>query len=197
MIPLITSKPSTDALNHYGPQVFAASECRLVRYDILHAWRLNANGFEVTGTSSGIGRAFAELLSTNPKGYRLVAAARNISALDYLPDTQNVLKLTLDIVSPTAISDAVHSAIDTFSRIDVLINNAGYSLLGDTETTTDEQAKAVFETLFWGATNLTREAVRVMREENSKSGTVGGVVIYMSSAGGRVALPGGSYYFAT
>lgn len=193
----LPSKHSTDTLNHYGFQVFTASECRLVRYDILHAWRLNADSFEVTGTSSGIGRAFAEFLSTSPKGYRLVAAARKTSALDYLPNSQNVLKLALDVASPTAIKNAVQDAIKSFGRIDVLINNAGYSLLGDTEATTDEQARVVFETLFWGAANLTKEAVRVMREENSKSGTVGGVVIYMSSPGGRVALPGGSYYFAT
>jgi NAD(P)-dependent dehydrogenase (short-subunit alcohol dehydrogenase family) len=115
----------------------------------------------------------------------------------FLPESQNVLKVTLDITSPDAIKDAVQRAIDTFRRIDVFVNNAGYSLLGDTESTTDAQARALFETLFWGAANLTREALRVMREENTKTGSSGGVVVYMSSPGGRVALPGGSYYFAT
>jgi len=125
-----------------------------------------------------------------------VAAARNTSALDYLPDSENILKLTLDVSSALAVKDAVQRTIDTFGRIDVLVNNAAYSLIGDTESTTDEQARKVWETLFWGAATLTREAVRVMREDNAKSGTRGGVVIYMSSPGDRVALPGGSYYFA-
>lgn len=102
----------------------------------------------------------------------------------------------MDITSASAIKDAVRRAIDTFGRIDVFVNNAGYSLLGDTESTTDEQARALFETIFWGAANLTREALRVMREENPKTGNGGGVVVYMSAPGGRVALPGGSYYFA-
>jgi NAD(P)-dependent dehydrogenase (short-subunit alcohol dehydrogenase family) len=92
---------------------------------------------------------------------------------------------------------AVAESIEKFSRIDVLINNVAYSLLGDTESTTDEQARHLFETNFWGAANLTREAVRVMREENPKTGQIGGVIVFMSSAGARVAFPGGTYYYAT
>jgi NAD(P)-dependent dehydrogenase (short-subunit alcohol dehydrogenase family) len=148
------------------------------------------------GSSAGIGRAFAALVASNPKNYRLVAAARKTSALQFLPESENILKVTLDITSPDAIKDAVRRATDTFGRIDVFVNNAGYSLLGDTESTTDAQARALFETLFWGATNLTREALRVMREDNTKTGNGGGVVVYMSSPGGRVSLPGGSYYYA-
>jgi NAD(P)-dependent dehydrogenase (short-subunit alcohol dehydrogenase family) len=142
-----------------------------------------------------MGKAFATYLSKSP--YRLVATARTISALDYLQDTPNIHKLTLDIVSPSAIQEAVSRTLDVFGRIDIVINNVGYSLIGDTETTTDEQARLQFETNFWGATNLTREAVRVMREENPKTGQIGGVVIYTSAASARVAFPGGSYYYAT
>ncbi|KAI3319658.1 hypothetical protein HD806DRAFT_508673 [Xylariaceae sp. AK1471] len=150
----------------------------------------------VTGCSSGIGRAFATYLSST-KSYRLVATARNISSLDYIPDGPNVLKVSLDISSTSAVKEAVAEAVNTFGRIDVVINNAGISVYGDTESTTDHQARTMFETNLWGAMNLTRGAVRVMREENPKTGQIGGVVIYMSAYTARVALAGGSYYMAT
>lgn len=123
--------------------------------------------------------------------------ARQLSALEYLPESPNVLKVTLDVTSPTAIKAAVARTVERFGRIDVLVNNVAYSLLGDTETTTDEGARQLFETNFWGAANLIREVVRVMREENPKTGQIGGVVGFMNSTGARVALPGGSYYYAT
>jgi NAD(P)-dependent dehydrogenase (short-subunit alcohol dehydrogenase family) len=150
----------------------------------------------VTGASSGIGRAFAEFLSKKTDGTRLVATARKAASLDYLPSTGDILKLALDLSTPAAIAHAVKQSVDSFGRIDVLVNNAAWFVLGDTEATTDDQARGVFETVFWGAASLTREVVRVMREENPKSGAAGGVAVYMSSPGDRVAFPGGSYYFA-
>jgi NAD(P)-dependent dehydrogenase (short-subunit alcohol dehydrogenase family) len=102
----------------------------------------------------------------------------------------------MDVTSSKAIEDAVQRATDSFGRIDVVINNAAYSLLGDTEATTDQQARTLFETVFWGAATMSREAVRVMREVNPKTGSIGGIILYMSTPGDRVALPGGSYYFA-
>ncbi|KAJ3567498.1 hypothetical protein NPX13_g6744 [Xylaria arbuscula] len=150
----------------------------------------------VTGCSSGIGRAFATYLS-GETSYRLVATARNISSLDYIPDSPKVLKLSLDISSASQVQEAVLRAITLFGRIDIVINNAGVSVYGDTETTTDDQARKMFETNLWGAMNLTREAVRVMREENPKTGQIGGVVVYMSGFSARIGLAGGSYYMAT
>ncbi|KAK5953740.1 hypothetical protein OHC33_005009 [Knufia fluminis] len=157
----------------------------------------NVHLSQVTGSSSGIGRAFATHISKSPSPYRLVATARNASSLDYLPNTPNILKLTLDITSASTIQDAITRTISHFGRIDIVINNAGYSLVGDTESTTDEQSRAQFETNFWGAANLTREAVRVMREDNPKNGQMGGVVIYTSAASARATFPGGAYYFAS
>lgn len=150
---------------------------------------------QVTGGSSGIGKAFLTHLSGT--SYRIVAVARQLSALEYIPDSPNVLKVLLDVTSPTAIRAAVAKTVEKFGRIDVLVNNVAYSLLGDTETTTDEQARHLFETNFWGAATLIREVVRVMREDNPKTGQIGGVVGFMSSAGAHVAFPGGSYYYAT
>lgn len=148
----------------------------------------------VTGASSGIGRGFAEHLTKT--SYLLVATARKLSDLDYLPDDRQILKLCLDITSPASIRQALDDAVQFFGRIDVVINNAGYSLYGDTESVSDEQARAQFETNFWGAANLTREAVRVQREENPKTGQIGGVVMYMSSAAMFVTFAGAGYYHA-
>ena len=108
-----------------------------------------------------------------------------------------MLKLTLDLTSSATIKSAVARAVEKFGRLDVVINNAGYTLMGDTESVTDEQARHQFETTFWGAAEITKEAVRVMREENPKTGQIGGVVIFMSAAGARVAFPGGAHYYAT
>ncbi|KAK5049986.1 hypothetical protein LTR84_004105 [Exophiala bonariae] len=149
----------------------------------------------ITGGSSGIGKAFLNHLSRT--SYRVVAVARQLSALDYIPESTNVLKVILDVTSPTAIRAAVAKTVDKFGRIDVLVNNVAYSLLGDTETTTDEEARLLFDTNFWGATSLIREVVRVMRQDNPKTGQIGGVIGFMSSTGARVAFPGGSYYYAT
>lgn len=84
-----------------------------------------------------------------------------------------------------------------FGRVDIVINNAGMSIYGDTETTRDDEARKMYETNLWGAMTLTREAVRVMREENPKTGQIGGVVVYMSGFSARIGLAGGSYYTAT
>lgn len=116
--------------------------------------------------------------------------------MDYLPNAPNVLKIVLDISSSDSIKSAIAKTLTTFGRIDVLVNNAGYTLFGDFEAISNEQARQQFETNFWGAVDLTREAVRVMREENPKAGQIGGVFCHMSAVSGRVAFPGGAFYFA-
>lgn len=92
----------------------------------------------------------------------------------------------------------------------ILVNNAGYGLMGDTESSlpyspavpysSDEghsKARAVVETDFWGAANMTLHAMRIMREDNAlNGGKQGGLVIQISSMGGFVAFPGGAYYHA-
>ena len=69
-------------------------------------------------------------------------------------------------------------------------------MFGDFEAFSDEQARGQFETNFWGAVGLAREAVRAMREENPKTGQIGGVFCQTSAVSARVAFPGGAFYFA-
>jgi NAD(P)-dependent dehydrogenase (short-subunit alcohol dehydrogenase family) len=117
--------------------------------------------------------------------------------LDYLPDNdRTVLKLIVEATSRSTIDDAVSAALSAFGRLDVVVNNAGYSLRGDTENASEEAARHLVETMFWGTVHLTRHAMRVMREVNPQNGTQGGVVLNVSSMGGRVAFPGNAFYHA-
>lgn len=145
----------------------------------------------VTGGSRGIGKAFATYINDD-ESYRLVAAARTLTDLDYLPNAPNVLKIVLDISSSDSIKSAIAKALTTFGRIDVVVNNAGYTLFGDFEAISNEQARQQFETNFWGAVDLAREAVRVMREENPKTGQIGGVFLPNERREWSRCVPGGS-----
>ena len=113
----------------------------------------------VTGCSSGIGREIAESVAS--KSQRLIATAHNPSTLSYLLDNNpNILKLSLDVTSSTwtSVSEAFNIAAAHFRdsyHIDVVVNNAGYSLLGNTEAATKEEAHQEIETLFFGTARFT------------------------------------------
>lgn len=101
---------------------------------------------KVTGCSSGIGAALATRLTTQTKS-RVVATARKVSALSYLADdAPNVLKVALDVTSPEAIDVAFTKAVERFGRVDVVVNNAGYTIMGDTEASTAQEARDLFDT---------------------------------------------------
>ncbi|KAE8446400.1 hypothetical protein EG329_012005 [Mollisiaceae sp. DMI_Dod_QoI] len=120
----------------------------------------------VTGSSSGLGAAFAKHIHAS--GHNLVATARNPSSLSYLPSSPKILKLSLDVTSIPSIKSAFASAIEHFGHVDIVINNAGYLLIGDTENATDEEARREIDTNFWGVVDVSKEAVRVFREVNGK-----------------------------
>jgi NAD(P)-dependent dehydrogenase (short-subunit alcohol dehydrogenase family) len=127
-------------------------------------------------------------------GRRVVATARKVSALDHIEDAPNVLKLKLDVTSPSDVSAVVATTVEKFGRIDVLINNAGYGMMSDFESTSDEEGRRLVETNFWGAINMTREVLRVFREVNPKG--QGGTVVQVSSMGGFIGFPGNAFYHA-
>jgi NADP-dependent 3-hydroxy acid dehydrogenase YdfG len=148
----------------------------------------------ITGCSSGLGQNLSKLLEQTNK-YRIVATARRISTLSYLPDSPNILKLELDVTSQASITAAVSAAVEKFGRIDVLVNNAGYGLMGDAEGTTDAEARDIMETNFWGCVNMTKAVLRIFREVNPAGD--GGVVVQVSSIGGFVGFPGSTFYHAS
>jgi NAD(P)-dependent dehydrogenase (short-subunit alcohol dehydrogenase family) len=127
-------------------------------------------------------------------GYRVVATARDIVSLSYIPDGPNVLKLALDVTSKDNITEALSATVANFGRLDVVINNAGYAVMGDTEVIPEADARLEMETLFWGPAFITREAVRIFREVNPAG--QGGTVVQMSSIGGLVTFPGSAFYHA-
>ncbi|KAI1852822.1 hypothetical protein JX266_002363 [Neoarthrinium moseri] len=146
----------------------------------------------ITGCSSGIGQALATLIAKSPN--RVVATARNTSTLSAIPGGERVLKLELDVTSVPSIDTALRATIEKFGRIDVVVNNAGYTLAGDAESTEDGEARAVFDTNFWGMADVSKRALGIFRDENPKTGQQGGVIVNVSSVGGWSGFPGQAFY---
>ncbi|TVY39487.1 putative oxidoreductase [Lachnellula subtilissima] len=151
---------------------------------------------EVTGCSSGIGRALATLIASKPNQC-LIATARIPSTLSYLPSTPNILKLALDVISPSSVNAAFAAAAEHFGKgfhLDVVVNNAGYSLSGDTEAATEEEMHLEMETLFFGTVRVTTRAVANMRQADDPRG---GLIFNISSLAGFLGLPGHAFYHAS
>jgi NAD(P)-dependent dehydrogenase (short-subunit alcohol dehydrogenase family) len=139
----------------------------------------------ITGTSSGVGRAVA--VAALEHGDRVVATARDTRDLRDLvsryPGT--VLAVKLDVRDEQAARRAVAEAVERFGRIDVVFNNAAFSLFGSVESTSDQQVRALFDTAVFGVWNVMRATLPVLREQRA------GHVLQMSSVFGHMALPGG------
>src|SRR6478736_2587138 len=122
-----------------------------------------ASTWFITGASSGFGRAFAE--HALAQGHNVVATARDPARLADLvalaPD--RVLAAALDVDAHGAAEEAVKAAIARFGRIDVLINNAGYGVVGAFEETSDAELRALMDTNFFGAMAVTRAALPFLR----------------------------------
>jgi NAD(P)-dependent dehydrogenase (short-subunit alcohol dehydrogenase family) len=145
----------------------------------------------ITGAASGFGEAFARHALS--QGHRVVATARNIAALAALeavaPD--RVLVQRLDVTRPQEAGAAVAAAVARFGRIDVLVNNAGYGLVGAVEETSDAELRALMDTNFFGALTVTRAALPQLRAQR------GGAVVNISSLGGQLSMPGFGAYSAS
>lgn len=145
----------------------------------------------ITGCSSGFGRAAA--VAAIKRGFRVVATARDPRTLDGLaPEAQDdLLRLRLDLLDRDSIKAAVHTTLERFGRIDVLLNNAGIATIGAVEELTDELLRAQLETNLVGPLAVTREVLPAMRRQGS------GRILQMSSMGGRCAFPGLGAYHAS
>ncbi|OBT72303.1 hypothetical protein VF21_07943 [Pseudogymnoascus sp. 05NY08] len=147
----------------------------------------------VSGCSSGIGAALsAQILES---GHCVVATARSLATLSDLPDTPSILTLQLDITCRSSIKAAFAKATARFGRVDIVVNNAGYGILGDAEGTTEKEARAIFETNYWGTVNMSLEAMKTFREVNPVG--QGGLIIQISSFLGRFGFAGNSSYSAS
>src|SRR5579859_3855461 len=121
----------------------------------------------VTGSSRGLGRDIAEAALAH--GDQVVATARRPEQLADLVARygERVRAVALDVADIDAARTAVQFAVDTFGRLDVLVNNAGYGNAMPFEQSDDDGFRAQIETNFLGVVNLTRAVLPVMRAQRS------------------------------
>jgi NAD(P)-dependent dehydrogenase (short-subunit alcohol dehydrogenase family) len=146
----------------------------------------------ITGTSRGLGRAFAQ--SALERGDRVAATARNLDTLDDLVAKYGddaVLPLALDVTDKAAASAAVAAAHEKFGRLDVVVNNAGYGLFGMIEEITEQQLRDQMETNLFGAFWVTQAVLPILRAQES------GHIVQVSSVGGIAAFPSLGAYHAS
>ncbi|WP_426164658.1 oxidoreductase [Pseudoduganella sp. R-34] len=144
----------------------------------------------ITGASRGFGLLIAR--DALARGDSVVAAARNPQAIvDALGAHPQLLPLQLDVTKEAAAVVATQAAIERFGRIDVLVNNAGYGILGAVEETSAEEVRRNYETNVSGLLNVSRAVLPVMRRQRS------GHVINISSLGGYQAYYGWGVYGST
>ncbi|MFS2207876.1 oxidoreductase, partial [Variovorax sp. Varisp36] len=144
-----------------------------------------------TGAASGFGHAFAE--HALARGHNVVATARDAGRLADLVALapERVLATPLDVDVAGAAEAAVEAAVARFGRIDVLVNNAGYGVVGALEETSDADLRALMNTNFFGAMAVTRAALPVLRAQKS------GAIVNISSLGGQLSFAGFSAYSAS
>ena len=141
----------------------------------------------VTGVSSGIGRATAALLAE--RGFRVFGTVRKpTAAADQFGRVDLIL---LDVRDDASVRACVAKVLETAGRIDALVNNAGYTLVGSAEETSLEEAKELFETNFFGVLRVSQAVLPTMRQQKSgRIATIGSVV-------GFVPAPYQSIYAAS
>lgn len=143
----------------------------------------------ITGASSGIGKASAQLF--HDKGWNVVATMRSPEKEEELTKLDNILVTKLDVQDSASIKAAIQQTIDKYDKIDVLLNNAGYGLAGSFESMNEETIKRQFEVNVFGLFAVTQAVLPHMRKEKN------GMIINISSVGGRMTFPLFSLYHAT
>ena len=145
----------------------------------------------ITGTSSGFGRNLVE--EVLKRGERVVATARKPETLKDLVNKYpgQILAVKLDVTKKAQIAAAVAKALAAFKRIDVLVNNAGYGLMGSIEDVADTSVKRIFDTNVFGLLHVTQAVLPVMRKQKS------GHILNLSSVVGQLAFPMTGLYCAT
>jgi len=148
----------------------------------------------VTGSSSGIGYATSLLLARNR--FHTYATMRNIEKSADIQQIANKERLPLQVIQLDVNDDAsIRNSIEKVKseneRIDVLVNNAGYGLIGAFEDLSAEEIKSQFETNFFGVIRLTQQVLPIMRKQKS------GTIVNVSSGAGRIGFPGMSAYVSS
>jgi len=145
----------------------------------------------ITGASRGFGRIWAE--AALKRGDRVTATARKLADVSDLKERfgDAVLPLALDVTNPEQVRQVVQQAYAHFGRLDVLVNNAGVSLLAATEEASDDQIRELFDTNYIGMVRVLRAALPLLRQQGS------GHILGVSSGLGIGAMPLIGFYAAT
>ncbi|WP_335872328.1 oxidoreductase [Bacillus sp. 2205SS5-2] len=142
----------------------------------------------ITGASSGMGKATAELLLK--EGYIVYGAARRVENMKDLAE-KGAKIMAMDVTKDQSMVDGVESIIKEQGRIDILFNNAGYGSYGAVEDVSIEEARRQFEVNLFGLSRLTQLVLPHMRKQKY------GKIINNSSMGGKIYTPMGAWYHAT
>jgi NADP-dependent 3-hydroxy acid dehydrogenase YdfG len=142
----------------------------------------------ITGSSRGFGRVWAE--AALERGDKVAATARTLESIADFKDKYgaNALTLELDVTKPDQVKAAVAQAHDYFGRLDIVLNNAGYSLVGTIEEASADEVRALYDTNIFGTLSVIRAALPMLRKQG------GGHILGTSSGLGHVAMPLIGYY---
>jgi NADP-dependent 3-hydroxy acid dehydrogenase YdfG len=143
----------------------------------------------ITGASSGIGLHTSKLFQA--KNWKVAATMRFPENATELQKIVDVECLRLDVTDSDSIKAAIDGTLEKFGRIDAVINNAGYGLIGAFEAATAEQIERQFETNVLGLMNVCREILPYFREQKR------GTIVNLASVGGRMTFPAFSLYHST
>jgi NAD(P)-dependent dehydrogenase (short-subunit alcohol dehydrogenase family) len=146
--------------------------------------------FFITGASRGLGALIAERALS--EGHAVVATARNPQTItDRFGANPDLLAIALDVADEAQAREAALAGVDRFGRIDVLVNNAGFGLLGAIEEASAREIEAVYRTNVFGLLAVTRAVLPHMRRERS------GRILNLSSIGGYASSAGWGVYCST
>jgi len=142
----------------------------------------------ITGASRGFGRVWAE--AALKRGDQVAATARSLESIADLKKKYgtNVLTLQLDVTKPEQAKTAVEQAHAHFGRLDIVLNNAAYSLVGTIEEARPDDVRAMYDTNIFGALHVIQAALPLLRKQG------GGHIVGVSSNVGHVAMPVIGYY---
>ena len=143
----------------------------------------------ITGASSGIGRETAKLFQA--KNWKVAATMRSPEKEEDLQKIVDLECLRLDVTDINSIKAAINETLERFGRIDAVVNNAGFALVGPFEAATQEQIRKQFGTNVFGVMNVCREILPYFREQKR------GFIVNIASVGGRVTFPLYSLYNST
>jgi NADP-dependent 3-hydroxy acid dehydrogenase YdfG len=143
----------------------------------------------ITGASSGIGKDTSKLFQL--KGWNVIATMRSPEKELELTKLDNTLVVRLDVLELDSIQNAVEEGVQRFGKIDVLVNNAGYGAYGPLEAFPRESVLRQFNTNVIGLLDVTRALLPHFRKNKN------GVIVNISSIGGKMTFPLGSLYHGT